>query len=237
MEAELATLAASGGSFLGQVNRADIYVRIAPHEERRFSIMRLVRATLAGDPARRSAGTRTQRDVMNELRRTLSKLQGPADLDPELPGVQHRRRQLRDRLLHPRARHERARQVHERPARALGVARHRRRRRLHCLTPPTGRCSTACAAVRCATMHMAAAGKMLPRGMGKKRITERISNSTASRRSEKALTSQLSRGFSTRSIRFSTGAVRRTTEARSARAIDLTAIAFGSQGVRRPYNN
>src|SRR5690606_34412992 len=34
------TLSSVGGSFLGQVNRADIYVRIAPHEERYFSLSR-----------------------------------------------------------------------------------------------------------------------------------------------------------------------------------------------------
>ncbi len=67
------TLASAGGSFLGQVNRADIYVRIAPHEERRFSVKRLIRAALDGDPGAAFRGNYTQREVMSEIRRTLSK--------------------------------------------------------------------------------------------------------------------------------------------------------------------
>jgi len=67
------TLASVGGSFLGQVNRADIYVRIAPHHERRFSFKRLIKATLDGDPGAAFRGNYTQGEVMREIRRTLSK--------------------------------------------------------------------------------------------------------------------------------------------------------------------
>ena len=56
------TLAAVGGSFLGQVNRADLYVRIAPHKERYFSFSRLGSALLRESRATPSgATTRRQR--------------------------------------------------------------------------------------------------------------------------------------------------------------------------------
>lgn len=65
------TLTSVGGSFLGQVSRGEIYVRIAPHEERVFSFSRLLRATLDGDPLAAFRGNYSQRDVMQDLRRSL----------------------------------------------------------------------------------------------------------------------------------------------------------------------
>ncbi|HMN97235.1 MAG TPA: efflux RND transporter permease subunit [Phycisphaerales bacterium] len=65
------TMVSTGGSFLGQVNSANIYVRIAPHAERYPSIGRFARALLAGDPAAAWRGNATQADVMQELRRAL----------------------------------------------------------------------------------------------------------------------------------------------------------------------
>ena len=59
----------AGGSFLGSVNSANGYVRIAPIEERTFSISRLLKATLRGDPAAAFRGNYSQRDVMQEVRR------------------------------------------------------------------------------------------------------------------------------------------------------------------------
>lgn len=67
------TLATAGGSFLGQINGGNVYVRIAPHDERYFSITRLIRATLAGNPASAWEGNYTQRDVMNQVRRAMRK--------------------------------------------------------------------------------------------------------------------------------------------------------------------
>ena len=64
-------LASVGGSFLGQVNNSNIYVRIAPHEERYFSLARLWHSTLRGDPGAAFRGNFTQADVMNDLRRQL----------------------------------------------------------------------------------------------------------------------------------------------------------------------
>jgi len=60
-----------GGGGLGQVNSANMYVRIEPHEKRVFSIERLWNETLAGHPMKAFEGNYTQRDVMTSLRRTL----------------------------------------------------------------------------------------------------------------------------------------------------------------------
>ena len=66
-------LATAGGSFLGGVNQGNAYVRIAPHEERTFSISRLWRETLNGTPLKAFHGNYTQQDVMQEVRRRLRK--------------------------------------------------------------------------------------------------------------------------------------------------------------------
>ncbi len=66
-------LTSVGGSFLGQVNSGNIYVRIAPHEERRFSLGRLWSSVLRGEPGAAFLGNYRQRDVMQDLRRTLRK--------------------------------------------------------------------------------------------------------------------------------------------------------------------
>jgi HAE1 family hydrophobic/amphiphilic exporter-1 len=69
--AVVTTLSSVGGSFLGQVNRGEIYVRIRPHEERYFSLRRLWRETLNGTPLRAFRGNYTQTDVMQQLRREV----------------------------------------------------------------------------------------------------------------------------------------------------------------------
>lgn len=69
--AVITTLASTGGSFLGQVNRADIYGRIQPHAVRYFSISRLWHETLNGQPLAAFRGNYTQSDVMQALRREL----------------------------------------------------------------------------------------------------------------------------------------------------------------------
>jgi len=66
-------LSSSGGSFLGAVNNAGVYVRIAPHEERVFSLTKLWNAIRAGHPLDAFKGNYTQRDVMREVRRRLQK--------------------------------------------------------------------------------------------------------------------------------------------------------------------
>jgi hydrophobe/amphiphile efflux-1 (HAE1) family protein len=66
-------LATTGGGFLNGVNQGSAYVRIAPHEERRFSLGRLWRETLRGQPLAAFRGNYRQRDVMVETRRRLQR--------------------------------------------------------------------------------------------------------------------------------------------------------------------
>jgi HAE1 family hydrophobic/amphiphilic exporter-1 len=66
-------LATAGGGFLGGVAEGRAYVRLAPHEERTFSLHRLWTSLLAGKPMAAFQGNYTQRDLMQELRRRFRK--------------------------------------------------------------------------------------------------------------------------------------------------------------------
>jgi HAE1 family hydrophobic/amphiphilic exporter-1 len=68
------TLLTTGGGFLGQVNTARGYVRIAPHEERTFSLSRLFRGILRGDPGEAWRGNYKQSDVMTAVNDRLKGL-------------------------------------------------------------------------------------------------------------------------------------------------------------------
>jgi HAE1 family hydrophobic/amphiphilic exporter-1 len=70
-------LATSGGSFLGAVNEARMYVGLVPHGRRVFSLGRLVRGLLRGDPGEAFRGNRSQQVVMQEVRRRLRRGAGP----------------------------------------------------------------------------------------------------------------------------------------------------------------
>jgi HAE1 family hydrophobic/amphiphilic exporter-1 len=72
-------LATVGGSFLGAVNQAQLYIRIAPHEERLFSISRLLKETARLQPWKAFEGNYTQREVMGRVRGVIRKY-------PELRG-------------------------------------------------------------------------------------------------------------------------------------------------------
>ena len=63
----------AGGSFIGGVNQGNVYVRITPHEERKFSVSRLFSATFHGHPLDAFRANYTQRDVMQEIRKRLAK--------------------------------------------------------------------------------------------------------------------------------------------------------------------
>ena len=63
----------AGGGFLGGVNQGTCYVRIAPHEERIFSLGRLWHETLKGRPWIAFTDTTSQRDVMQQLRDRVAK--------------------------------------------------------------------------------------------------------------------------------------------------------------------
>jgi hydrophobic/amphiphilic exporter-1 (mainly G- bacteria), HAE1 family len=79
-------LAQAGGGFLSNVSDGTVYVRLTPHEERRPSIGRLWRATLAGRPLNTFRGNFTQREVMQEVRRALRKFPGVRALVRNVPG-------------------------------------------------------------------------------------------------------------------------------------------------------
>jgi len=66
-------LSNAGGSFLGGVNQGGAYVRIAPHEERTFSLARLWTEARNGHPLNAFKGNYSQQDVMLEVRRRLQK--------------------------------------------------------------------------------------------------------------------------------------------------------------------
>jgi HAE1 family hydrophobic/amphiphilic exporter-1 len=66
-------LATAGGGFIGSVNEGRAYVQLAPHEERVFSLSRLVRGIVSGDPLLAFRGNRSQREVMQEVRGRVRK--------------------------------------------------------------------------------------------------------------------------------------------------------------------
>jgi hydrophobic/amphiphilic exporter-1 (mainly G- bacteria), HAE1 family len=66
-------LSTAGGGFIGGVSDGRAYIRMAPHEERTFSLARLGRSLFAGDPGAAFRGNYSQRDVMQEVRRRLRK--------------------------------------------------------------------------------------------------------------------------------------------------------------------
>jgi hydrophobic/amphiphilic exporter-1 (mainly G- bacteria), HAE1 family len=63
----------AGGGFIGGVNQGGCYVRIAPHEERTFSLGRLWRETIRGKPWVAFTEITSQRDAMQQLRGRLAK--------------------------------------------------------------------------------------------------------------------------------------------------------------------
>jgi HAE1 family hydrophobic/amphiphilic exporter-1 len=78
-------LASSGSTWLGSVNYANAYVRMAPHEERTFSFTRLWHALLAGDPGAAFRGNYTQRQMIQEVRRRLKKFRDVRTMPRNLP--------------------------------------------------------------------------------------------------------------------------------------------------------
>ena len=63
----------AGGGFLGGVNQGTCYVRIAPHDQRIFSLARLWHETLRGRPWVAFTDVTSQRDVMQQLRARVAK--------------------------------------------------------------------------------------------------------------------------------------------------------------------
>jgi len=69
-------LATTGGSFLGAVNEARVYVGLVPHEARVFSLGRLAGGLLRADPGAAFRDNRSQQAVMQEVRRRLGRAAG-----------------------------------------------------------------------------------------------------------------------------------------------------------------
>jgi HAE1 family hydrophobic/amphiphilic exporter-1 len=79
-------LITAGGSFLGRVSQGNVYVRIAPHDDRTFGLARLWRETLKGDPLAAFRGNYSQREVMQQLRLKLRKFRDFRILVRNIPG-------------------------------------------------------------------------------------------------------------------------------------------------------
>lgn len=66
-------LATVGGGFISGVNEGRAYVRLAPHEERVFSLGLLLRNTMAGKPFATFRHLSSQGEIMHEVRNRLKK--------------------------------------------------------------------------------------------------------------------------------------------------------------------
>ena len=69
-------LTSMGATGFGSVNRADMFVRLVDSSERTFSLGRLVRAVMNGDPGAAFRGNFSQRDKMSEIRNSLKSIGG-----------------------------------------------------------------------------------------------------------------------------------------------------------------
>jgi HAE1 family hydrophobic/amphiphilic exporter-1 len=66
-------LSTAGGGFLGGVNEGRAYVRMAPHDERVFSLTRFLKALASGKPSAAFSGNVSQREAMQAVRKKLKK--------------------------------------------------------------------------------------------------------------------------------------------------------------------
>jgi HAE1 family hydrophobic/amphiphilic exporter-1 len=116
------TLATAGGGFLGGVNQGSVFVRIAPHEERVFSVTKVWNSIKSGRPLDAFKGNYSQRDVMQDIRRRMRKFThlrvsvrngqsfnfggGPSEIDfalrgPEVAQLSAYANKLRDMVTAP----------------------------------------------------------------------------------------------------------------------------------------
>ncbi len=66
-------LATAGGGFLGGVNQGNVFVRIAPSEERKFSVSRFLGGLIRLDPGAAFRDNYSQQEVMTDVRARLAK--------------------------------------------------------------------------------------------------------------------------------------------------------------------
>jgi hydrophobic/amphiphilic exporter-1 (mainly G- bacteria), HAE1 family len=60
-------LSTAGGGYIGGVNQGNVYIRMAPHEERYASLSRILKGVFTLDPKSAFAGNYTQSDVMRKI--------------------------------------------------------------------------------------------------------------------------------------------------------------------------
>jgi len=66
-------LSSAGGGWIGGVSEGRMYVQLAPHGERVFSISRLLKETLRLRPWKAFQGNRSQKEIMREVRARMRK--------------------------------------------------------------------------------------------------------------------------------------------------------------------
>src|SRR5947199_2198777 len=66
-------LATAGGGFLGGVNQGNVFVRVVPSEERKFSVSRFLKGLVRLDPAAAFRDNYSQQEVMTDVRARLEK--------------------------------------------------------------------------------------------------------------------------------------------------------------------
>jgi hydrophobic/amphiphilic exporter-1 (mainly G- bacteria), HAE1 family len=66
-------LSTAGGGFLGGVNQGNVFLRIAPSEERKFSLARLARGLVHLDPGAAFRDNYSQQEVMSAVRERIAK--------------------------------------------------------------------------------------------------------------------------------------------------------------------
>ena len=74
------------GASSARISQGNIYVRTAPHEERTFSLGRLWRGIIHGDPMAAFRGNYSQRDVMQQVRQKVRKFRDFRILVRNIPG-------------------------------------------------------------------------------------------------------------------------------------------------------
>ena len=79
-------LAQSGGNFLNRVNQGYAYVRMTPYDDRVWSLSRLLRSTLRGEPMAAFRGNISQRDVIQQVRQRLRKFRDIRVTVRNIPG-------------------------------------------------------------------------------------------------------------------------------------------------------
>src|SRR5882762_9139157 len=79
-------LAQSGGNFLNRVNQGYAYVRMTPYDDRVWSLSRMLRSALRGEPLAAFRGNISQRDVIQQVRQRMRKFRDIRVTVRNIPG-------------------------------------------------------------------------------------------------------------------------------------------------------